>query len=84
MNPERRRSPRHTIDGQSARLQVSLPVRVMQLKADAKYRAQAFDPTNGKLNDLGAVELGAPSGGIIKKPASIQSDDWVVVIQRID
>jgi hypothetical protein len=62
----------------------SLPVRVMQLKADAKYRAQAFDPTNGKLNDLGAVELGAPSGGIIKKPASIQSDDWVVVIQRID
>jgi hypothetical protein len=62
----------------------SFPVRVMHLKADAKYRVQAFDPTDGKLCDLGAVEPGAQSGGVIKKPASIQSDDWVVVIERIE
>jgi hypothetical protein len=62
----------------------SLPVRMMQLKEDAKYRTQAFDPTNGKLSDLGGVQPDAQSGGVIKKPASIQSEDWVVVIERIE
>jgi hypothetical protein len=62
----------------------SLSVRVKQPKENARYRVQAFDPTNGKLNDLGAVQPGAQSGGVIKKPDSIQSDDWGIVIQRID
>jgi Protein of unknown function (DUF4038)/Domain of unknown function (DUF5060) len=62
----------------------SLPVRLKHIQADAKYRTQAFDPTNGQSTDLGAVQPDANSGGGVKKPPSIQSDDWVIVIERIE
>src|SRR6478672_10039763 len=39
----------------------SRPVRVSHLEAAAKYRAEAFDPTNGELTDLDAVQPDAQS-----------------------
>ena len=62
----------------------SRPVRFSHLELDAKYRAQAFDPTNGDFIDLESVHPVSNSGGVLKKPAAIQSDDWVVVVQRIE
>ncbi len=63
----------------------SKPVRVTHLEPDAKYRAMAFDPTNGELSDLGDlgdVSLNKQSVFVASKPASIHSDDWVVVIDK--
>jgi hypothetical protein len=59
-------------------------VRVLNLELDRNYRAQAFDPTTGELSDLASVNPDSNSGGVIKKPVNIQSDDWVVVIQRTE
>jgi Protein of unknown function (DUF4038) len=60
----------------------SHPVRAANLEANAKYISQAFDPTSGESSDLGAVQPDKQSGIVIKKPTSIQSNDWVIVIQR--
>jgi hypothetical protein len=59
----------------------SQPVRVTQLKSGAKYRARGFDPTDGELSDLGIVAADSHGDCTIKKPASIQSDDWVLIIE---
>ena len=52
--------------------------------ADAKYRAKSFDPTSGDVKSLGDVGLDKEAGWTVRKPASIQSEDWVVVIERAD
>jgi hypothetical protein len=59
----------------------SLPVRLLNLRPTANYQAQAFDPTNGKLSDV-RLQSDAASTSIVQKPASIRSEDWVVVVQR--
>ncbi len=58
----------------------SHPVRVLKLQSGSKFRAQIFDPTNGQLSDLGAVAVDSHGGCVVKKPASVESDDWVIVI----
>lgn len=62
----------------------SRPVNVSRLEAEGKYRAQAFDPTNGESTDLGVVQPDKQSASVVKKPTSIQSDDWVIIIQRVE
>jgi hypothetical protein len=59
----------------------SHPVRIMRLKSDTKCRAHGFDPTTGQLSDLGIVAVDSQGACVIKKPASIQSDDWVLIIE---
>jgi hypothetical protein len=59
----------------------SRPVRVTHFDDNHNYRAQAFDPTNGNLVPLPSIHPDSNSGGVTRKPASIQSDDWVIVIE---
>jgi hypothetical protein len=59
-------------------------VRALHLNPKTKYRAQAFDPENAELTDLGAVHLDAHAASVLKKPASIHSDDWAIVIEPIN
>jgi hypothetical protein len=62
----------------------SWPVRLAHLSTERQYRADAFDPTSGAFVDLEAVRPDNQSTCIMKKPASIPSDDWVIVLQRIE
>jgi hypothetical protein len=62
----------------------SRPVRFSHLKLDTKYQAQAFDPTTGVLIDLESINPAANSGGVAKKPAAIESDDWVIVVEQFN
>ena len=62
----------------------SRTVRVTKLESHVKYRAHSFDPTNGEESELGAVTTESQTGWEVKKPASIGSDDWVLVIKRAD
>lgn len=60
----------------------SRPVRIEKLEAAVKYQASAFDPTTGEMSEIGPVEIGGADADVIRKPASISSDDWVVVLER--
>jgi hypothetical protein len=62
----------------------SRPVRVTHIDDKHNYRAQVFDPRNGNLTNLPSIHPDSNSGGIATKPASIQSDDWVIVVERMD
>ena len=57
-------------------------VRITHVDDNHDYRAQAFDPTNGNLVSLPSILPDSNSGGVARKPASIQSDDWVIVVER--
>ncbi len=58
----------------------SRPVRVTNIDEKRNYRTRAFDPTNGNLIDLPSIHPDSNSGGIVSKPKSIASDDWVIVV----
>ena len=60
----------------------SRPVRVMHFEADMKYRATAFNPTNGELRNLNAVRPDKQSSWTANKPTNIDSDDWVLIVER--
>jgi Protein of unknown function (DUF4038)/Domain of unknown function (DUF5060) len=60
----------------------SRPLQVLQLNANAKYRAHAFNPTSGGLTGLGPVSIDKKSSWTTSKPTSIESDDWVIVIEQ--
>ena len=62
----------------------SRPVRVTHLGDKHKYQAQAFDPTTGHFIDLPSLHPYSNSGGVATKPASISSNDWVIIIERTD
>jgi hypothetical protein len=59
-------------------------VKMQQLEAGAKYRASVFDPTTGETTDLGVVAAGQQSRPTVSKPERIESDDWVVVLERTE
>jgi hypothetical protein len=60
---------------------VPRPIILLQLDPNAKYRAQAFDPTTGKLSELASIPINNKSFPA-SKPKTIESDDWVIVIER--
>jgi hypothetical protein len=60
----------------------SHPLRVTNLKPDASYRAQAFDPTSGKTINLGMIAADAKSGWTTVKPPACEADDWVLILRR--
>jgi hypothetical protein len=62
----------------------SRPVRVTHVDDNHNYRARSFDPTTGNLADLPSIHPDSNSGGLVSKPASIQSDDWVIVVERVE
>jgi hypothetical protein len=62
----------------------SRPLQIQNLDRRTKYRAKTFDPTSGDVKNLGDVALDKEAGWTVRKPASIQSEDWVVIIERAD
>lgn len=62
----------------------SRPVQMQQLEPNAEYRAFAFDPTSGEKSDLAAVNSSKQLSTKINKPERITSDDWVVVVERVE
>jgi hypothetical protein len=61
----------------------SRQVRLLDLRPKANRRVRAFDPTNGKLSEF---DLHADVDGTstAQKPTGIQSDDWVIVVERAE
>ena len=58
-------------------------VKLRQLPPNEKQQISAFDPTTGKTETL-AEEAGQQAENIeFRKPSSIQSDDWVIVIEPL-
>jgi hypothetical protein len=60
------------------------PVRIVQLEANAKHRAQVFDPVSGNTVELGEIHLDKDASWTTSKPRSItDADDWVVIVETI-
>lgn len=60
-------------------------VAMRRLEPDVKYRAQAFDPTSGKMTDLPpADQLGPDNDCNFTNPAAGSEDDWVLILERVD
>jgi len=58
-------------------------VQVLKLEPNVSYRVSAFDPESGETIVL--PKIGGHSAiATIEKPAGIKSDDWVVVLERVD
>ena len=57
---------------------------VLKLNKDAKYSAKALNPTNGDMSDLGTIALDKQSSWIASKPKSIDSDDWVIIVEQAE
>jgi hypothetical protein len=55
-------------------------IEIWQLEVDVVYRATAFDPTSGQMFPLGDVSRAKKASAVLSKPASISSDDWVIVL----
>jgi hypothetical protein len=58
------------------------PIQVSHLEPSVQYRAQAFDPSNGKTTDLGPVTPNEQSQWTAKKPTDSNSADWVLILER--
>ena len=57
---------------------------MLQLEPNVEYRASAFDPTSGETIALPSVKAGNEAGSTIAKPEAIESDDWVIVLERAE
>ena len=62
----------------------SKPVRMQKLEPKTHYRASAFDPTSGAVSELPSIDSATQSSSTIGKPDSIKSDDWVIVLERVE
>jgi hypothetical protein len=58
--------------------------RMLQLEPNVDYRALVFDPTSGKTVALPSVKAGNQADSTIAKPEAIESDDWVIVLERAE
>ena len=59
-------------------------VQIQQIEPSTEYKASAFDPTNGEVSELPRVKSETPSSSTLNKPRDIKSDDWVIVLERVE
>jgi hypothetical protein len=60
---------------------MSRAIEVRELEKGSKYRARAMDPVSGRMIDLGEIGADEKGRSAVKKPAGIEGNDWVLVIE---
>jgi len=56
-------------------------VRVAALEDGSTYSAVAFDPTTGESTELGEMSAAKAESHVVRRPAKIAGEDWVVVLE---
>jgi hypothetical protein len=72
------------IPGEARVIYAPMPraVEVKELEKQSKYASRVMDPVSGRMVELGKVEADERGSWTAKKPAGIEGEDWVLVIER--